>query len=224
MNSCDLFDILAIRMKKPKQKAVQTEDSIEALNRIPDAFIKAFADEGKKAISDAWKKQLIPHSKNEQEQNPEHQSTKSGELKPGEEVDLTERKLQAIEPAINYIQEILHAERNVRVKGDQETKVKIQEIMIQIKELTKSSKELAVQFKDIEKTEYVPQNAGKYHSNFVEWVLSMVRSARERVDNALSWTNALKSKKSQRTYWNLFKKHGTSFGLSGERVMATQTG
>lgn len=211
-------------MKKPKHKVVQSEDSIEALNRIPDAFIKAFADEGKKAISDAWKKQLIPHSKNEEEQNPEHRSAKSGDLKPGEELDLTEKKLQAIEPAINYIQEILHAERKVQVKDDQETKVKIQEIIIEIKKLTNSSRELAIEFKDIEKMEQVPQNAGKYHANFVEWVLSMVKSARERVDNAISWTNAIKNKKSQKTYWNLFKKHGTSFGLSSERLVATQVG
>lgn len=211
-------------MKKPKQKIIQTEDSIEALKGLPGSAKKVFTEQGKNVVNDIWRQMLRPDSMPESKANqPQRQAQKGGDLKPGEELNLKE-KLKAIEPAINYIQEIVHAERKVRTQDEHETKVRIQEIMFEIKKLTKSSKELAIEFKDIEKMEYVPQNAGKYHANFVEWVLSMVRSARERVDNAISWTNTLKSKRSQRTYWNMFKKHGTSFGLSGERVVATQAG
>lgn len=215
--------------KKPKTRTVQSEDSIESLNRLTGDFKKAAVQESKNLVHDLWRQVLKPSDMPEvkESQNQKQQQTKrAGDLKPGEELSLKEeeKQLRAIEPAINYIQEIVHAERKVQARDQHETKIKIQEIIIEIRKLTKSSKELAVQFKDIEKMEYVPENAGKYHANFVEWVLSMVRSARERVDNAISWTNAIKSKKSQKQYWSLFKKHGTKFALSGERYMVTQTG
>lgn len=212
--------------KKQKRRTIQTEDSIEALKGLPSSVRKTVAQEGKNVVSDIWKQMLHPDALPQNEAKPQRtQVQKSGDLKPGEELSLKEEKqLQAIEPGINYSREIIHAERKIQAENTHETKVRIQEIIIEIKKLTKSSKELSIQFKDIEKMEQLPANAGKYHANFVEWVLSMVRSARERVDNAISWTSAMKSKKSQRTYWNLFKKHGTSFGLSGERTVATQVG
>lgn len=211
-------------MKKQKQKIAQTEDSIEALKGLPSSVKNAVVTEGKNIASDFWKQLLKPASGNEQ--RGQEQPQKGGELKPGEELDLQklEKKIQAIEPGINYAREIVHAEKRIRTQDEHQTKVKIQEIVVEIKKLTRSSKELAVQFKDVEKMEHIPANAGKYHANFVEWVLSMIRSAREKVDNTLSWTTALHSKRKQKQYWSLFKKHGTSFGLSSERVVSTQVG
>lgn len=214
-------------MKKTKHKVIQSEDSIEALKGLPGNVRNAVVAEGKNAVSDIWKMVLTPGSKTEKQNTQEKQ--KGGELKPGEELDLRKKEeekpqLAPIEPGINYAREILHGEKRIQTQNLQETKVKIQEIMIEIRKLTKSSKELSIQFKDVEKMEHVPENAGKYHANFVEWVLSMLRSAREKVDNTLSWTNALHSKRKQKQYWSLFKKHGTSFGLSSERVVSTQVG
>ncbi len=216
-------------MKKQKQKITQTVDSIEAIKDLPGSIKRAAADEGKKVVADIWKQFLNPNPKSAENSNPENQEVslhrKQGELTPGEEVDLRqEEQLAHVEPGIDYVREIVHAERKIQVKEEHETKVKIQEIIVEIRKLTSSSKELAIQFKDVEKMEQVPANAGKYHANFVEWMLSMIRGAREKVDNALSWTTALKSKKSQRQYWSLFKKHGTSFVLSAERYAVTQVG
>lgn len=211
-------------MKKTKQKIVQTVDSIEAIKSLPGEAAKAAAVEGKNLITGLWKQALRPDLLPQDEAK----DPQKGELKPGEELDLRKKaeqpQLLHVEAGINYAREIVHAEKKVQAQEQHQTKVRIQEILVEIKKLTKSSSELAVQFKNVQNLEYVPQDAGKYHANFVEWVLSMLRSARERVDNAASWTSALKSKKNQKQYWNLFKKHGTSFGLSSERVVATQVG
>ena len=213
-------------MKKTKQKIIQTEDSIEALKGLPGNVRKAMVEEGKNVVSDVWKRFLNPNPKSEQQNLQNTQNSR--ELKPGEEVDLRKKaekpQLLPIEPGINYAREIIHAEKRIQTQNQHETKVRMQEIIIEIKKLTKSSKELSVQFRDIEKIDHIPANAGKYHENFVAWVLSMIRSAREKVDNTLSWTTALHGKKKQKQYWSLFKKHGTSFGLSSERVVATQVG
>lgn len=215
-----------LAMKKQKQKNAQTEDSIEALKGISGSIKKAAVQEGRNIIHDMWKQALRPSSMSQAEaKEPQKQPQKAGDLKPGEELSLKEEKKQLhIEPGIDYVREIVHAERKIQAEESHEIKMRMQEIIIEIKKLTKSSKELEVEFKDVQQIERIPQNAGKYHANFVEWLLSMVRGARERVDNAISWTSAIKGKKQQRQYWSLFKKHGTSFGLSGERVVATQVG
>lgn len=208
-------------MKKQKQQVKQTVDSIEAIKDLGSEVKKTADDAVKGAVSDLWKQML---GKGEYAQVEAKEGKKQGELKPGEELDLrAEKKVVHIEPGIDYVREVIHGERKIEAKESHETKVKIQEILIEIKKLTASSKELEIQFKDVT-IEQIPEGAGKYHSNFVEWVLVMIRSARERVDHAVTWTSALKGKKNQKQYWSLFKKHGTSFGLSGERVVATQVG
>lgn len=213
-------------MKKTKQKVIQTEDSIEAFKGLPGEFQKAMAVEGRNLISGLWKQALRPSDLPEtRAKDSQKTPQKAGDLRPGEELNLKEEKqVQRVEPGINYAREIIHAERKVEAKEQHQTKMRIQEIIIEIKKLTKSSKELAVQFKDVQNLEHIPEGAGKYHANFVEWVLSMIRSAREKVDNTLSWTTALHSKKKQKSYWSLYKKHGTTFGLSGERAVAQQVG
>lgn len=208
-------------MKKQKQHPKQTVDSIEAIKDLGSEVKKTADDALKGAVSDLWKQML---GKGEYSQAGSKDVRKQGDLKPGEELNLREEKKTVyVEPGVDYAREIIHGERKIEAKENQETKIKIQEILIEIKKLTASSKELEIQFKDIS-VEQIPQGAGKYHSNFVEWVLVMIRSARERVDHAVTWTGAIKGKKNQKQYWSLFKKHGTSFGLSGERMVATQVG
>lgn len=202
-----------------KQKVIkQTVDSPEYIKSIPSEIRKSLVEElGKGLMSDVWTQFLGGEAT-------QKKSPRTGDLEPGREINLKEeKKVQAVEPGINYAREIIHAERKVQAENEQQTKARIQEILIEIKKLTSSSKELQIEFKDVA-MEQIPQGAGKYHTAFVEWMLSLIRSARERVDSAVSWTNTMKSKKGQRQYWSLFKKHGTSFGLSGERVVATQVG
>lgn len=201
-----------------KQKAVkQTIDSPEYVKSIPSEIKNTLVDElGKGMISDFWEQ--ILGSKNDAQKQ-----AKSGDLQPGQEIDFKREKTVLVESGISYSREIIHAEKKIQAQSEQKDRARIQELLIEIKALIGKSKELQIEFKDVQ-VEQIPQSAGKYHTAFVEWVLSLIRSARERVDTAVSWTNAMKSRKGQKQYWSLFKKHGTSFGLSSERVVATQVG
>lgn len=203
-------------MKKKQHR--QTVDSIEAIKDLPGEFKKSLVDDmGKGLISDLWTQMLGAEDIHKK-------TAKSGDLKPGEELQLQKReKLQRIEPAINYARELIQAEKFIASKNKNEIKVQIQEILVELRKISKSSKELEVEFKDVS-IEAMPVNPGKFHLNFFEWVLSQIRRARMRIEDSAHWVGVVKSKKSQRQYWKLFKKHGTSFGLSGERVVATQTG
>ncbi len=158
----------------------------------------------------------------------------SGDLMEGQEVILSslsknreaiEKKSQvmSIEPGIDHRGEILHGERRISAKQTQETATKIREIIIELKRLTATSKELQVEFKEVALEQRVVK-PGKYHQTFFEWMLSVIRQARIKVEDSGAWLSVAKSKHKKRQYWAMFKKHGTSFGLSNERVVATQTG
>jgi hypothetical protein len=55
-------------------------------------------------------------------------------------------------------------------------------------------------------------------------MLTVIRSARQKVEDSQSWMGAVKGKGAKRDYWGMFKKHGTTFGQSGERSVATSVG
>jgi hypothetical protein len=100
---------------------------------------------------------------------------------------------------------------------------KLQQIMAELQRLISSSKELKLEFADVN-VDAPPPQAGEYHLNFFDWLLLTIRTAREKVEDSGAWLNAVKGKNKKKGYWGMFKKHGTSFGLSNERSIATQAG
>lgn len=146
----------------------------------------------------------------------------SGELHEGEALDLRKAKDAAIEPGINYGREIVNVERTTSRKAEHTMQGRIEEILFEIKKLVSSSQELEAQFKDVV-VETPIVKPGKYHENFFEWVFSVIKTARMRIEESTGWLSAMHSKKDKK-YWAMFKKHGTTFGLSNERVVSTQTG
>lgn len=159
----------------------------------------------------------------------------SGELEAGQSIDIGQMEEAAYKPThqetkayahpgIDYHREFA-AVRETRVitEDTREIQVRINQILGELRNLTNSSQELAVQFEEVT-METAPTQAGTYHLNFFEWVFSVIRKARERIDESQTWLTMFQSKKGQKSYWNMFSKHGTTFGLSGERVVATQTG
>lgn len=156
-----------------------------------------------------------------------------GELKEGQELVLGKPQRTEVQearpvqtpdilPAYDYRREILYGKTEHKAEV-RTLEIKIQEIIIELKQLTTATKELELEFKDVSVQQYIAK-PGKYHLAFFEWMISAVRSARMRIEDSSAWLSALKSKKTGKGYWDMFKKHGTSFGLSGERTVATQAG
>ena len=97
--------------------------------------------------------------------------------------------------------------------------------MVELKRLVSTTQELKVQFKEVAVEKVV--NPGKYHESFFEWLLTSVRETLKRVEDSKAWLTAVKGKNAKRgTYWTNADETvgGTSFSLSSERVVATQTG
>lgn len=206
--------------KQPKQYADQ--NPIEAITGIGSGFLDSFKEDlGKKAVNEAWD-QLLQTGQSEKQS---HTSDK-GDLTAGQDLDLAQIKREVhkiTEQGQEFVREIVHAGKKANAENSAEIQIKIQEILIEIKQLAKSTKEVQAQVEVIS-VEQTTQNKGAYHVNFLEKMLGFLRDARMNVEDSLAWFKALRSKKAQRQYGVLAKKQGTSFTLSNERTAATQTG
>lgn len=180
-------------------------------------------DLGKASVNDAWDQLLLNEDKNEQhkQHNPQ-----GGDLSAGEQLDLAEIREKAheiTEQGREFVAEIVHAGKNADSETSQETKIKIQEILIEIKSLSNSSAQLQKQV-EVVSMEQMGENPGIYHLNFLEQMLSFIHDLRLNVEDSLAWFGALNSKKAARQYGAMAKKHGTSFTLNNERQVATSVG
>lgn len=208
---------MATKALNAKKKMFANDTSIEAIRGM-----------GRDVIG-----QILGSYDNYDEKRPQSQQPKSGDLTEGQAIDLstasktkTQKETlsyQDIEGGFDYRREILHGERKIARENTQIIEMKIQEIVVELKRLAKTSKVLEVEFKEITAEQRIVK-PGKYHVSFFEWLLTIVKTARIRVEDSGAWLSMFQSKKAKRQYWNMFKKHGTTFGLSNERIVATQTG
>jgi len=131
-----------------------------------------------------------------------------------------------IEAALDYHGEfqnkVVKSREHASSAEKQEMKRNIEQIKIELERLVASSHMLKIEFGTI--TVEQTATVSYYHLNFLEWMLTVIRSARQKIEDSQSWVGAMKGKSAKKSYWGMFKKHGTTFGLSGERAVATQVG
>jgi hypothetical protein len=110
-----------------------------------------------------------------------------------------------------------------KISEEQEkTKQQLEAVRAELSMLAKSVGKL---HQEIEKAVMdVPVDPGVYHINFLERLRMIIHLIRKRVDDSSEWLQMTSSRKKQKTYWGLYKKHGTKFGLSADRTPQTQTG
>lgn len=213
--------------KKQKSQAKQyvNDNPVEALRSVPVGVSSSIVKDLVKGSGSSVWEQFLGVGSFATKKEKSH-----GELAEGEELSLAKLKKQEekkekayVDPGLDYRRDILRYNEKTTSHESREIQMQIQVIMVEIKKLAASAKELEVQFKEV----IVEQNIekpGKYHVTFFEWVLSVLQAARLRVEESASWLAMFASKKNKKQYWGMFKRHGTTFGLSNERVVATQTG
>jgi len=99
----------------------------------------------------------------------------------------------------------------------------LKQLKDQITVLEKSEKSLTSEITKI-KVEQLPNKTGIYYLRFFEWLITIVRQLRIKVEEGRAWLETFTRRKKKMGYWKMYKKHGTTFGLSHERTLATQTG
>jgi archaellum component FlaC len=220
--------------KANKKTKYFDKNPIEAALRdaVDDVVTTVKDDILEESVTSAWSQLLGGKSKDSGENAGSEEMAMSGDLTDGQEIELVKKQKQVekqvarltnIEAGYDYKNEILHFEQKESRENQNQTSSRIQEVLIEIKQLSKSVKELEIEVKDVS-MDVVPVNAGKYHESFFDYLLTVIRNAKIRVENSANWLNVLSGKKDKKGYWNLAKKHGTSYSLSADRVVAQQVG
>jgi archaellum component FlaC len=218
--------------KTTKKTKYFDKNPIEAALRdtVDDVVSTVKDDILEESITSAWSQLLGGKSKDSGESAGE--MTMSGDLIEGQEIELAKKQQQIekeanrlanIEAGYDYKNEILHFEQKESQENQNQTSSRVQEILVEIKQLSKSVKELEIEVKDVS-MDVVPVKAGKYHESFFDYLLTILRNAKIRVENSANWLQVLSGKKAKKGYWDLAKKHGTSYSLSADRVVAQQVG
>ena len=189
-----------------------------------DQFFKDFL----KGTAEGIPKQLIPQEKTNHSQ--------TGELVEGQEMVLKRQEEQKIEVKRSNERAVMHREyfrryveapEPTNTREQQTNTVRIQEVQAEIKKLISASQEMEIAFKEVSadvSTKSITSKPSQYEAHFFEWVLVTIKNARARIEEGQNWLALFSSKRSQQKYWNMSKKHGTTFSQSGERSVATQTG
>lgn len=219
-------------MAKQAHKSKVTHESLET-TPASGSVRGSFSEIKQDVFSNLWKDLLTGSGKDVSEQifgaSPKTDASHGNELRPGQPASLKQEKRNVMprsEGHMEYFRKVHNADLLSQNKEDASMDRRVEEIRFEIKKLLATSKQLETTIKQVT-VEHRVINAGVYHENFFHFVLALLRSARVRMEEGMSWAataKGKKQKKQQQQYWNMEKKHGTSFSLSSERTTATQTG
>lgn len=202
---------------------------------LPEQLVKEAGNQVKLVSDNLWE-QLLGLDNSSEKQNSGNvvfdlsnlkKSEKVSSGKNSEELEHKKRKTE-IQPGIDYHREyyesIAKFSENASSRETVHESRKIQQVMAEIRKLASSTKSLQIEFGLIT-VEEPPINPGEYYINFFEWMLIMLKQARQKVEDSKSWLETVQGKKKKKAgYWDKAKKHGTTFSQSNERFAATSTG
>ncbi len=203
---------------------------------LKEQIVKGAENQVKLVSDDLWEQLLGLGSSSEKQTNESvvfdfsnlNKSEKIASDKNSDEKFQHKKRKTEIQPGIDYHREYYESiskfgERASYREVMQESR-KIQQVMAEIRKLASSTKSLQVEFGLIT-LEEPPINPGQYYVNFFEWMLIMLKQARQKVEDSKSWLETVKGKKQKRMgYWDKSKKYGTTFSQANERFVATSTG
>ncbi len=153
------------------------------------------------------------------------------EISLGKQAQTLEMRAQKAEEKVAKLEQKFHSDimRNSQEvynfqKQQEMQKIQqlVQNLAVEVKNIQNQAAALSGDVKNVT-VEQVP-TPDKYHLNFFEWVLIMLRDIKKDIVKSRTWLHAFNSKKKKKGYWAMFKKHGTSFAMSDERGIATAAG
>jgi len=152
----------------------------------------------------------------------------SGDITPGESLDLTEllsgksEENERLKGQIR-IERSLHEEEKlfVQEKSDQ-LKVQLHALMQEVLALAKTTQSLGEEVEMV--SIQAPANPGIYHIVFFEKILAFLRSFRQKIDQAGLWLQSSNKRAEKKNYWSMYKKKGSSFLLAPDHYLQRSAG
>ena len=210
-------------MGKTKTKQI-LKNPLEAVQGYGSDAVKSVAKASQDEIDNIFT-DLLRSSFGESTENSKDKDANNGEVELFNSSHEKKAETGHIRAHIEYHDEIRKSGERASHAETQQLTRQVQEILAELKKLIGSSKVMEAEFAEIMVMD-TPPEVGEYHLNFFDWLLLTIRQAREKVEDSGAWLAAVKGKNSKKGggYWDMFKKHGTSFGMSNERSAATSTG
>jgi hypothetical protein len=222
---------LSAQSKRHLASANHIEASSSEVGNLPSAFLKDIQQNIKSAPNDIFDQLLGIGNYESKNSSVPH----SGEMKMGEPIDLSSHKAKEstprlerknAAPAMDYHKEISRQSERSTNKESSEIKQQIQQIQAELARLISSADSIvSAAYGDIQMN-HTPAKVGKYHVNFLAWMLTVVQDARRKVEESGAWLATAKGKGGKRGHviTDAWKKGNTSVTMSNERSAVTQTG
>lgn len=191
---------------KKKQLHYKNDNVLEALGSVPSSVGSNTVAEFGKIGSDIVSSLLGG-------------APRSGDLAPNQAIEFGEKPQETIVPQPVHV-EALHKPNASLI--DMETRQQLEAVRAELKALIASLKNLHQEVATAVAKEDV--DPGIYHLNFYEQLRTFIKVLRLQVEDSRSWLASFGGRKKKMGYWGMYKKHGTTFGLSNERSLATAAG
>lgn len=191
---------------KKKQTHYKNDNVLEALTSVPSSVGSSTVSELGKIGSDIISS-LIGGT------------PVSGELQPNQTIEFGTTQEEKAPEQPQRIEAI------PAVRADElemQTTKQLEAIRAELKALIASLKNLHQEVQTAVSQEVV--HPGIYHINFYEQLRTFISVLRQQVEDSRTWLSAFSTRKKKMGYWGMYKKHGTTFGLSNERSLATAAG
>jgi hypothetical protein len=94
-----------------------------------------------------------------------------------------------IDPGIDYHSDMLRSGDHALRRAKAETNHMVQELKGEMEALSKAVNKMGTEFASVS-TEQAPVDGGEYHKHFFEWMLSVIKNARAKVEEAGTWMSA----------------------------------
>lgn len=183
--------------------------------KFEDSFLEVLRDLGVRNVAES------PSTKTKTDT-----ISKSGVLRAGEATRINESNQEAKKYRQLFFQErgLRFEERSLKVREEQETKLKVQQLHQELTKYSETQTQLSQQVKlAIIQTE--TPTIGTYHISFLEHLIGLVKLLRKNVEQASNWLAVFNQRsKKKNYYWGQVKKSGSKFYLSPDRYSATQAG
>lgn len=193
---------------KKKQVSYKNDNFLETLSSVPGSIGTSTVQEAGAIGSDIVTALLGG-------------TPKAGKLEPNQVIELGGQKTEQTPEPVAAQRLEAYPKPNVD-ELERQTREQIQAIRQELKALASSLKSLHSEVQNAINEE--PVHPGIYHLNFYEQLKSFITVLRQQIEDSRAWLATFNSRKKKIGYWGMYKKHGTSFGLSSERSIATAAG
>jgi len=152
----------------------------------------------------------------------------SGEIRPGESLELNDllsgqyQENLRLKKQITLERRLLQEEKTISAQKSNELKVRLQALMQEVLALAKSTQNLGERVEVA--TMQAPAQPGIYHLVFFEKLLEFIRNFRKNIEDASVWLHTFNKRAEKKNFWAIYKKHGSSFLLSGEHYLTRSAG